>query len=76
VPTKLFRYLFACERSTYVDSFVFPILLCMAIPGCGFAFFLCSGSLGSSLLCGHGRRGMPQRLIYFSADPQPMQQYC
>src|SRR6516165_3337232 len=23
----------------------------------GFAFFLCSGSLGSSLLCGHGRRG-------------------
>ena len=24
VPTKLFRYLFACERSTYVDSLVFP----------------------------------------------------
>src|SRR5215831_19460183 len=32
VPTKLFRYLFACERSTYVDSLVFPSSSAWAIP--------------------------------------------
>ena len=58
VPTKLFRYLFACERSTYVGSCSHPPL--HGYPAVWrIRFLLCSGSLGSSLLCGHGRRGMP-----------------
>ena len=68
VPTKLFRSLFAGERSTDVDSLVFPSSSALAIPVWRVRF-LPLRRLGSGLLCGHGRRGMPQRLIYFSADP-------
>jgi hypothetical protein len=45
VPTKLFRSLFAGERSTYVDSLVFPSSSAWLSRFGGFAFFLCSGSL-------------------------------
>ena len=44
VPTKLFRYLFACEQSTYVDSLVFPSSSAWLSPVWRVRFLLCSGS--------------------------------
>ena len=58
VPTKLFRYLLALRAVNLCRPFVFASSSHGSPPFGPVHFLLSSGSLGSSLLCGHGRQGM------------------